>query len=301
MTPNRMFSKKEPRYLEDITYTIAPGLQEKKDDLFGSSLFLGIYDEKQIMEQLDRAGMIGILHKRGYRNLIISISRHDAYTSRMYVNFDRQEKDTRLIELIVREGIFRPKKCFVEGFDFKEGLSMLLIEWLTLQDPEAGYSASRPRLPGQIYPGLGGLKNMQGMLYRLGKTTGKDAIIDIPEFYHAAVIYSRMYSEIYSRMYSFYSPRDAGVLQAMMRDLHDRPLADVSFAITCDCLADARTGEKVRWRTSEQIFPITRKLKDYVEHKQYHAIAEETMNEEKFSIDWDKYKLLKEQGITDEV
>lgn len=301
MTPNRMHSKKAPRYLEDITCSVASDPLKKRDDLFESNCFLGIYDEEQIMRILDKVGIIGILHKRGYRNLIISISRHDNYTSRLYVNFDTLEKETRLIELIVREGIFRPKECFVDGFDFAEGLSMLLIEWLALQDPKALYNPGKPRLPGQLYPGLGGLKNMQGMLYSFGTTMGKDAIIDIPEFYHSAVIYSRMYSEIYSRMYSLFSPRDAGVLQSMMRDLHDSPLAEVSFAITCDCLLNAGTGEKVQWRPSEQIYPISKKLKRYVEHKQYHGIVEETMNDLKFCLDWDKYNLLKEQGITDEV
>ena len=301
MTPNRAHSKKAPRYLEDITYSVAPDPLAKKEDLFESSRFLGTYDEEQIMRILDKVGIIRILHKRGYRNLIISISKHDNYTSRLYVNFDTLEKETRLIELIVREGIFRPKENFVDGFDFSEGLSMMLIEWLALQDPKAPYNPGKPRLPGQLYPGLGGLKNIQGMLHLFGESMGKDAIIDIPEFYHAAVIYSRMYSEIYSRMYSFFSPIDAGQLQAMIRDLSDRPLAEVSFAITCDCLLNARTGEKVQWRPSEQVYPISRKLKNYVEHKQYHALVENTLNELRFSLDWEKYELLKDQGIFDEV
>ena len=53
MTPNRMHSKKAPRYLEDITYSIAPEALEKRDDLFESNRFLGIYDEEQIMRILD--------------------------------------------------------------------------------------------------------------------------------------------------------------------------------------------------------------------------------------------------------
>ena len=301
MTLHRTHSKKAPRYLEDITYSVAPDPFGEKDDLFGSSRFLGMYDEEQIMKILDEVGIIGILHKRGYRDLIVSISRQDNYTSRLYVNFDTLEKSTRLIELIVREGIFRPTEHFVDGFDFSEGLSMMLIEWLALQDPKAAFNPGKPRLPGQSYPGLGGLKNIQGMLYLFGKSMGKDAIIDVPEFYHAAVIYSRMYSEIYSRMYSFFSPVDAGQMQAMIRDFSDRPLADVSFAITCDCLLNARTGEKATWMPSEQVYPISRKLKHYVEHKQYHALVENTLNDLSFSLDWEKYDRLKDQGIADEV
>ncbi len=301
MTPNRTHSKKEPKYLEDITYTMSPDPLAGKKDLFVSSRFLGVYDEEQIRKKLEKVGIIGILHRKGYRNLVISISKTDNYTSRLYVNYDSPDKETRLIELIVREGIFRPRECFVDGLDFQEGLSMLLIEWLALQDPRAEFTPAKPRLPGQQYPGLGGLKNMQGMLYSFGKSLGKDAIIDIPEFYHAAVIYSRMYSEIYSHMYAFYSPVDAGHLEAMIRDFHDQPLARVSFAITFDCLLNAKSGDIMHWRPSEQIYPISNRLKRYVEHRGYHALVEKTMNETSFVMDWEKFAHLNEQGIMDEV
>ena len=64
---------------------------------------------------------------------------------------------------------------------------------------------------------MGMLKYMQGVLFSFGRETYKDAIIDIPEFYHSAVIYSRLYSELYSRSYSFFSPVDAGQLQDRLK------------------------------------------------------------------------------------
>ncbi len=301
MTPSRSHNKKEPRYLEDITYTVADSRPGGQEDLFTSARFLGLYDEEQIMRMLRKAGIIEILHGKGYRDLTINISKQDNYTSRLYVNSSSEEGGTRLIELILREGVFRPKQSFVKGFDFQEGLSMLLVEWLALQDPRASFPPDKPRLPGQAYPGLGGLKNMQGMLYAFGKATGKDAIIDIPEYYHAAVIYSRLYSEIYSQVYSFFSPIDAGQLQAMIRDFKGVPLADVSSAVTFDCLRNAHTGEPASWKPSEQIYPIAGKLHRYFEQREYKEMASTAMSELSFTMDWDKYKRLKEQGITDEV
>jgi hypothetical protein len=302
MTPHITPPKKIPKYLEDITYSIAEDQVRKPDELFSSHRFLGMYDEKQIMDMLTKAGMVKILYKRGYRDLVINISQQDNYTYRLYVDFaSKEEENTRLIELIVREGIFRPKKTFVQGFDFEEGLSMLLIEWLALQDPRSVFSDERPRLPGQAYPGLGGLKNMQSLLYDFGKATGKDAIIDIPEYYHAAVIYTRLYSEIYSLAYSFFSPIDSGQLQAMIRDFKGVSLADVSFAVTFDCLLNARTGEPAYWKPSEEIYPISRKLHKYFNLKEYKDIVHETMNELSFTMDWDKYHRLRVKGITDEV
>lgn len=303
MTPPIYPVKKEPKYLEDITYTVADNQESRQNALFTSGRFLGLYDEKQIMDMLNKAGITKILYKRGYRDLVITISKQDNYTYRLYVDYDAHGEDvpTRLIELIVREGVFRPKQSFVKGFDFQEGLSMLLIEWLALQDPKESFSPERPRLPGQAYPGLGGLKKMQSILYEFGKESGKDAIIDIPEYYHAAVIYSRLYSEIYSLAYSFFSPYDSGQLQAMIRDFKDVPLADVSYAVTYNCLKDARTGEPAYWKPSEEIYPLSRKLYKYFNLNEYKSIVAKTMNELSFTMDWERYGRLKEQGITDEV
>ena len=294
--------KKEPRYLEDITLAVDSSLPKQQGDLFASDRFLGLYDERRLTGKLRKIGMMQILNRRGYRNLRIHMAKQDNYTSRLYVDsVDFPDGETRLVELIVREGVFRPKKSFIPGFDFQEGLSMLLIEWLALQDPRASFSEDKPRLPGQQHPGVGGLKNMQELLYIFGRDLEKDAIIDIPEYYHAAVIYSRMYSEIYSRKYSFFSPVDAGMLEAVMRDFKDIPLAEVSFAVTFDCLLDARTGEQVRWKPSEQMYPISKKLHRYFEQKEYREILENTMNGLSFTMDWERFRRLKEQGVADEV
>lgn len=302
MSPLRQSRKKDPRYLEEITYSVATQ-PANLNDPFSSSLFMGRFDEEMLMEMLDKAGMIGILHKRGFRKLVVNILRQDDYSSRLYVNFDSQDKETRIIELIVREGLFRPKEDFIPSFDFSQGLSMLLIEWLALQDPRAQFTYDKPRLPGQQYPGIGGLKNMQSFLYQLGRLSGKDAIVDVPEFFHSAVIYARLYTEIYDRMYAFFSPVDAGIMQTILRDTTGtgHSLAEISFAIAFDCLLDARTRSRVKWRPSEQIYPVTRKLQRYVENDQYKKIVLKTMDECSFVMDWDRFGQVKEQGLLDEL
>ena len=191
MTKERPRSKKNPIYLEDITDSRSfEGSRAEKNNFFSANLFMGLYDEKQIMEKLEKVGIINILQQKGFRDILVSIDRQDGYTSRLYVNFRAIAEKTRLIEVIVREGYFKPKQNFIPSYEFTGGLPMLLIEWLSLQDPRAVFTPDKPRLPGQQYPGLGGLKNMQELLYKLGKSSGKDAIIDIPEYFHTAVIYS---------------------------------------------------------------------------------------------------------------
>jgi hypothetical protein len=292
--------KKSPKYLEEITFSeeVMPW-QKGKIDFSHSELFLGRYSKDDLTGIMEKTGLMNVIRKKGYENIIITIIRED-FTSRLYVNYERFDKETRIVELILREGIFRPKKVFIRRFDFSAGMPMILVEWLALQDPAGSFSLERPRLPGQAYPGLGGLRNLQAMLYFFGENGGKDAVVDVPQHYHAAVIYSRLYSSIYKRLYSFFSPIDAGQLEAMSRDLIDRPLADVSLAISNGCLIDVGTGETGFWRPSEQIYPTSKQLQEYVDSEEYREIVEDSFINSKYAIDWDKFDKLRLQGLFDE-
>jgi hypothetical protein len=154
---NRFSGKKNPVHLEEIFPSVDLSsilyIEEEREH---SELFLGLYDENTIMDILTQTGIINILNKKGYYNLILTISKNESFVSRFYVNFDSLDRDTRL--------------------------------------------------PGQVYPGLGTLRNMQEMLCIFANTTNSDAILDISEHYHGAVIYSEMYS--------FFSPIDGGRLKA---------------------------------------------------------------------------------------
>jgi hypothetical protein len=292
--------KKSPKYLEEITFKDEEMPWEKGKIQFShSDLFLGRYSKDDLIRMMEEKGLMNVIRKKGYTDLIVTISRED-FTSRLYVNYERFDKDTRIVELILREGIFRPKKTFIERFDFSSGLPMILVEWLALQDPAGAFSADKPRLPGQAYPGLGGLRNLQSILYFFGENGGKDAIVDVPQHYHAAVIYSRLYSSIYKRLYSFISPVDAGQLEAMTRDLVDRPLPEVSSAISNGCLLNLVTNETEFWRPSEQIYPTSQRLQEYVDSDEYREIVEDSFKNSRYAIDWGRYDKLKLQGLHDE-
>ena len=292
--------KKSPKYLEEIKFDDEVMPWDKGNmTLSETQYFLGRYSKDDLLALMERTGLMGVIRKKGYNDLIITISRED-YTSRLYVNYERFDKDTRLVEIVLREGVFRPKKTFIEKFDFSGGLPMILVEWLALQDPAGTFTPDKPRLPGQDYPGLGGLRNLQAMLYHFGEDTGKDAIIDVPQHYHAAVIYSRLYSSIYKRLYSFISPADAGQLEAMIRDLTDRPLADVSLAISEGCLINSSTGQTEFWRPSEQIYPTSLRIQDYVDSEEYRIIAEDSFKNSRYAIDWGKYDSIRLRKAPDE-
>ncbi len=290
----RFHSKKSPLYLEEIFQDVdVPGTLYTKEERGKSDLFLGLYKKDDMMDLLSQAGILDILYGKGYRNLIVTVSRSETYISRLYVNFDRLDKGTRLIELLVRESLFKPKKTFVKNIDLSKGFSTLTIEWLSLQSPKESFSKDKPRLPSQIHPGLGGLRNIQEMLFTLTSSIEREAILDIPEHYHGAVIYSKIYS--------FFSPIDGGKLRAMMRDFKDSPLADVSYAVSYGCLINKMTGEHELMRPSEQVYPISKRLQEYVTCSEYQKILEESARSVKYAIDWEKYQTLLKEGVFDEV
>jgi len=295
--PNR---KKQLQYLEEISISDdAMPWEQDRETLSDTTLFLGRFTESDLRDLMERVGLMDLIRSKGYTDLIFTLTRQD-FTSRLYVNYERVGRETRLIELILREGVFRPKKTFIERFDFQDGLSMILVEWLALQDPKGSFTPERPRLPGQSHPGLGGLRNMQEMLYSFGKKCRKDAIVDVPQHYHAAVIYSRLYTDIYARMYSFFSPVDAGLFKALTRDLDGGPLAQISQAVALGCLKNTVTGLHETWRPSEQIYPVTKRLHAYFESPEYQAIVNRTAEKVKYTIDWEKYQGILEQGVPDE-
>lgn len=295
--PNR---KKDLQYLEEIRLSEdAMPWEHGRETLSGTGLFLGSFTEQDLRDLMEKVGLMDLIRSKGYSDLIFTLARQD-FTSRLYVNYETPGKETRLIELILKEGMFRPKKTFIECFDFQEGLTMMLVEWLALQDPKGSFTAERPKLPGQSHPGLGGLRNLQEMLYTFGKKCHKDAIVDVPQHYHAAVIYSRLYTDIYARMYSFFSPVDAGLFKALTRDLAGRPLAQVSQAISMGCLLNTVTGLHETWRPSEQIYPVAKRLHAYFECPEYQAVVERTAAKAKYTIDWDRYHELLKQGIPDD-
>ncbi len=293
--------KKDLQYLEEIRITDdAMPWEHGKEILSDTGLFLGRFTEQDLRDLMAKVGLMDLIRSKGYSDLVFTLARQD-FTSRLYVNHERPGKETRLIELILREGVFRPKETFIERFEFKDGLTMILVEWLALQHPRGSFTPERPKLPGQSHPGLGGLRNMQEMLYFFGQKTGKDAIVDVPQHYHAAVIYSRLYTDIYARMYSFFSPVDAGLFKALTRDLNGRPLAQVSQAVGLGCLLNTVTGLHETWRPSEQIYPVTKRLHAYFECPEYRAIVERTAAKVRYTIDWDKYQDLLKQGVPDDV
>lgn len=268
-------SKKNPVFLDEI----GPLVLDERDPL-GRELFLGRYDRAQLMDMLESCGLMAVTRAKGYREVELVIMRQDDL-SRLYMN--SLDPPGRLIELVLREASFRPRQVLVEGIDFSEALRVLEVQWLSLQDPRACFAAARPRLLGQACPGLGGLRQMQVLLKNLAN--GLDAILNVPERYHTAVIYAEEYH--------FFAPAAAGQLMALVRDLGSWPLGAVSAAIESGCLVNLTSGTYELWQPSEQLAPISARLKAYFEAPAYQDGVGRAAEALRYTIDWVQYERIK--------
>jgi len=247
-----------------------------------TNLFLGRLTKEEVEKTLADSGLWKLLEERGFENPILKIDAANVLEHRVMVYDGREHPDNLLIEVRLREGIFRPKKVFVEGFKHLSDIPMILIDWLTLQDPTRDFTEDRPRLVHQRKPGLGIFYDFTGLVDTLAETAGKEAVMDIPEHYHGALFYSRLFR--------FWDPGMEGKLKAMKRDFKNEPLWKVSWAVFLDCLVNETTGELEKWQPGEQIKPVSKRLKKYFDHPDYKRQVKDAFEKYRFSIDERKFE-----------
>jgi hypothetical protein len=247
----------------------------------GSSLFMNYYSQRSLMNLFEKAGIVKRLSHLGLSNLNIVVDRRDPFEHRMRLYAGERAHDTLLMELVVKEGVFRPKQQYVDGFTFDD-LHMLMIEWLNLQNPRGTFTDERPKLPGQKYPGLGILKNLEGVMLEFCEKLNFEGILDIPEHYHGALMYSPKFF--------FFNPQMQGKLRAMMRDLSQFPLEQVSHAVELGCVINRGRGEFERWSPGEQILPVSERFVSYFSSTAYGEIVSKVEQRNSFAIDWLKLR-----------
>jgi hypothetical protein len=239
-------------------------------------LFLNLYSPEELMDLFCEMGINDRITACGYSNIRMKISGENSFDHRLRLYSGEGGEDILLMELVVKEGIFEPKKSFVEGFGFKD-MRMLMIEWLSLQNPRAEFEKEKPRLPGQKFPGLGILMDLERVLVCICERLGYEGVVDVPEYFHGAIMYGPRFC--------FYDPQMEGKFHAMVRDLKEVPLATVSTAVLLNCVINEATGEYVDWSPGEQILPISKRMAAYFESDGYRDLVLKAEGENSFVLD----------------
>ncbi len=239
------------------------------------ALFLGRFDAATLRLELAEAGILEGLAARGYREVEI---RTDVEAGEHQLRTFAPGGTEPLVDLRLAEAtsLLREPLLLRVGL---EVLSFLSMNWLSLQDPAASFSAERPRLPGQRHPGLGLLKQFYLRLMGWAEDWGKDGLLNFPDYYHNALFYAQVFR--------FVSPLRQGRFEALREALTSLPLAAASWAVDGGRVVEEteRGRAPYVWEPGEMVAPLTPDLRAYLDSEAYRRAAAEARTRARFVLE----------------
>lgn len=250
-------------------------------DRRGTVLFLGRYTANEVSGVLAKMGFFKEARKRGLWPIVTDLDSSEYPPLQRFRIYHREMLPDRLIvDLKIREGVFAPEGKPLARAPLRE-FSVLVFEWLTLQNPVADFSERHGSLPGQQHPGLGMSKRIMDIFIYLGKTAGKDGLLAFPAYYHNAVLFSRYFR--------FANPTKEAEVQTIRRTFSHVPIRQMAWIVHLNCLKNA-DGLPYEWQAEEQVLPLVRDVREHFESRAYRERVKEASNRTKFFIDWDEFE-----------
>jgi len=224
--------------------------------------YLGRLGLTALCVELDQAGVTEALRARGYADLAVRIE-VEGSEHRLLVS--PAGGGESLIDLRMAEEA-RPVSEPALRAGGVEVLSVLVVEWLALQDPRAVFTREWPRLPGQTYPGLGLGRQLYTRVLGWAAQWGKDALVNVPAYFHNA--------KFYTPPFAFLSAAEQGRFEALCRDLAEVPVAGASAALQAGRVLDVATGEPVTWSPGDMVAALSPPVRAYLSSAEYsHVVA----------------------------
>jgi nucleotide-binding universal stress UspA family protein len=278
----KLFQKLTPRDLilvsEEHPESIRENLFYGKRFSRTTDLFLKHYSREGLIRIFEEVGLLTLLREKGFTEPNIAIQLDDPYRQRLRVYFGGIEDDRHtLVEMILRDGILEaphPKETPHRGHYFP----VLMVEWLCMQNPMVPFSPDRPPLPDQRYPGLGMSREILELISLIGMQIGKDGIAIHPRYFHAAVVYHRLFK--------CYNPVQEGQLTALIRDVETYHLNDVSWAVALGCLGGTSLQQGASWEIDYQVRPLTALLQQHFHSDVYRELFWNSLANHHYHIHW---------------
>lgn len=260
------FSLFEPRTIRRGDHVLDLDLSEEEllEDLnrHGTNdRLLERFTKEQVRNALEDHGVWKQLADKGYPKADLKIHSLDPFRQsvRVLTSLEDPEDDEHLLcELRVFD-------AWMNGIcpltQTPMSIDALVIDWLVFQNPHGVYTPDRPRLPGQKYPGLGIMRTCMAAILDLANEIGKEAVINIPEYYHNAVLYQPVFR--------FYSPYVEGRFLALQKFLHGLTLSDASSLIASCSLFDDAADKVFVWKPHEQVLGLIPRVIEYFDSEAY--------------------------------
>lgn len=208
---------------------------------------LGSFSGHAVELSLEQTGLLAAVRERGFQDPTVAVDSGSGLGETIRLFGDAERK-----ELLMELRVNRSKRAV-------PGTEVLYVEWLKLQNPRAGFTATTLRLPGQEHPGLGLLREVVAWLVRVSESLGLDGIAARPAQYFMAAL-SR-------RHMSFIEPHARARFEAIYAALAGLPLPRAEDALAAGRVVDAATGEAIRWEPALQVYPVSARLKRLVEER----------------------------------
>lgn len=215
-------------------------------------LFLGYYSQSGLKIVMEKYKISQKLSRLGFNNLNIEIDTSDPYKHRLSLNNKIHSRIEKLVEFVVKRDFIEidmPFKTPLNGQKFE----VLIVEWLMMQNPRKTFSKNKPILPGQDHPGLGIGSDAVELLVLAARRLGLKGIVNIPDHYHNAFFYSRIFY--------FEKPQEQARLLAIMRCTKRKTIGETAWIIEDKKLIDDNTAQPFKWEISRQILPLEKKLR----------------------------------------
>lgn len=245
----------------DLTGDVGESTEETdwgltEEDLLGSlqnkeqhARLLDYYSAHGVELVLESTGIFDRLRDLGYDQpaLDLDLSHPGGDTLRVWGGRDRREL---LAEIRLR----RDRQTL-------PGHELLAVEWLLLQNPRAAFTADRPALPSQRYPGLGMLRDVLALLVQVCHRLHLDGVTFTPSHYHL-VSQSTKYLH-------FLDPQDAATFDALKEALAGLPLGEATRRVEAGEVLDAATGKPYRWTPMPMVLVVGDGLGRWFEEQRY--------------------------------
>lgn len=259
--------------LNSIDWTLQSITDSKK-------LFLGRFSENDMKNMIQSIGLLKHLESMGFSVIQIDIDRDENYINYFKLYWKDKTPENKLLDFRVSENTFIPhERFFEEGFEI-ETYNLILIEWLSAQNPLAVFDKNRPQLPGQSNPGLGILKYCFQLLYNVSSQVFKDGFLDIPNHMHCAIMYAQKFK--------FFDPVQEAILRAVMRDLKNYSLADISWGVITETIIDLHKNKPAVYDPVEQVHYVSNRMRNYFESKKYVTTFNKYYHKKRYCFNYEE-------------
>lgn len=253
-----------------------------EEDLFnlnighrGNNLFLGYYSLTGLEIAMEKYKVTQKLARKGFNNIKLHIDTSDPYKHSMMLNNHEDDKIENLVEFVVKRDFIDVKMPFKSDLNNRK-YEVLIVEWLKMQNPRAKFARQKPQLPGQEFPGLGIGSDALELLVFAARRLGMKGIVNIPDHYHNAFFYSRIFH--------FENPEDQARLMAIIRDTKGKTISEVAWAIENEKLLDKKSNKPFKWEIAKQILPLEKKWRKIYTSWSYKSMVFKRQRNYKFKL-----------------